>query len=36
VIPEADLVVVRLGKTSADIRTNVVDDLVALVEELLR
>lgn len=34
VIPEEDLVVVRLGKTPAEIRTNVVDDLVALVNEL--
>jgi CubicO group peptidase (beta-lactamase class C family) len=36
VLPDDDLVVVRLGKTSADIRTNVVDDLVALVDELRR
>jgi len=34
VVPEDDLVVVRLGKTPAEIRTNVVDDLVALVDEL--
>lgn len=34
VIPEEDLVVVRLGKTPAEIRTNVVDDLIALVDEL--
>ena len=33
-IPEEDLVVVRLGKTPAEIRTNVVDDLIALVDEL--
>ena len=36
VVPEADLVVVRLGKTPADIRQNVVDDLVAVVTELRR
>jgi CubicO group peptidase (beta-lactamase class C family) len=36
VLPDEDLVVVRLGKTSADIRTHVVDDLVALVDELRR
>ena len=36
VVPEADLVVVRLGKTPAEIRTNVVDDLAALVGELRR
>jgi len=34
VLPEDDLVVVRLGKSSAEIRANVVDDLVALVNEL--
>ena len=34
VLPEEDLVVVRLGKSSAEIRANVVDDLVALVNEL--
>ena len=36
VVPEDDLVVVRLGKTPAEIRTNVVEDLVAIVEELRR
>jgi len=34
VVPEDDLVVVRLGKTPAEIRTNVVADLVAVVDEL--
>jgi CubicO group peptidase (beta-lactamase class C family) len=34
VLPEDDLVVVRLGKSPAEIRRNVVDDLVALVGEL--
>ena len=34
VIPDDDLVLVRLGKTPAEIRTNVVDGLVALVDEL--
>lgn len=34
VVPDDDLVVVRLGKTPAEIRTNVVEDLVALVDEL--
>ena len=36
VVPEDDLVVVRLGKTSSDIRINVVNDLVAIVRELRR
>ena len=36
VLPEDDLVVVRLGKTPSDIRRNVVDDLVGLVGELRR
>jgi len=36
VLPEEDLVVVRLGKTPADIRRNVVDDLIAVVAELRR
>ena len=36
VLPEEDLVVVRLGKTPADIRQNVVDDLIAVVSELHR
>ena len=34
VVPDDDLVVVRLGNTPAETRTNVVDDLVALVDEL--
>ena len=34
VVPEDDLVIVRLGKTPSEIRTNVVADLVALVHEL--
>lgn len=36
VLPEDDLVVVRLGKTTSEIRQNVVDDLVSLVSELRR
>lgn len=36
VLPDDDLVVVRLGKSPAEIRHNVVDDLVALVGELRR
>ena len=36
VLPEEDLVVVRLGKTPADIRQNVVEDLIAVVSELRR
>jgi len=34
VVPEVDLVVVRLGKTPAEIRTNVVNDLVSIVGRL--
>lgn len=36
VVPDDDLVVVRLGKTPAEIRTNVVNDLVTIVNELRR
>lgn len=36
VLPEDDLVIVRLGKTPAELRENVVRDLVALVGELRR
>lgn len=36
VLPDDDLVVVRLGKTPSEIRQNVVNDLVALVDELRR
>ena len=36
VLPERDLVVVRLGKTPSELRTNVVDHLIELVGELPR